>query len=77
MTMISSMRSILLICLWASVDQLTGKSFLLMASSDTIPFLQIHIMLFLLCKLTVVCQPGVIDRGNYVEQLVAEVESCK
>jgi len=38
------MQSILLICLWASVEELTGKSFLLKISSDTIPFLMTHIM---------------------------------
>jgi len=30
---------------------------------------------FLLCKLTVVCQLGDRDRENYLEQLLAEVES--
>jgi hypothetical protein len=38
------MQSILLICLWASVEELIGKSFLLKVSSDTIPFLLSHIM---------------------------------
>jgi len=42
-TMISRMQSILLISLWVSVEELTGKSFLLMVASDTIPFLQSHI----------------------------------
>jgi len=72
MTMI--MRSILFISLWVSVEELTGKSHLLMVSSDTIPFLQSLSCQFLLCKLTVVCQPGESDRENYLE-LLAEVES--
>jgi hypothetical protein len=33
--------------------------------------------LFLLCQLTVVCQPGNSDRENYLEQLLAEMESWK
>ena len=42
--LLASMRSILFVSLWASVEKLTGKSFLFMVSSDTIPFLQSHIM---------------------------------
>jgi hypothetical protein len=69
------MQSILLISLWASVEELTGKSIMLMVSSDTIYFLQSHIMPVLLCKMTVVCQPVDSDRENYLEQLLAEVEN--
>jgi len=38
------MQSILLISLWASVEELTGKSLLLKVSSDTLPFLPSNIM---------------------------------
>ena len=59
------------------MQELTGKSFLLMVSSDTIPFLQSLSCLFLLCKLTVVCQPEDSDRENYLKQLLAEVVSWR
>ena len=49
------------------------KSFLLMVSSDTIPFLHSHTMHVF--TMQVACRPGVIDRENYLEQLLAEVES--
>jgi len=38
------MQSILFISLWASVEELIGKSLLLKVSSDTIPFLPSYIM---------------------------------
>ena len=43
---IASIQSIVLIyiSLWVSVEELTGKSYLLMVSSDTVPFLHSHIM---------------------------------
>ena len=59
---LDSIRSILFISLWVSVEELTGKSLLFMVSSDTIPFLQSLSCQFLLCKLTVVCQPEDSDR---------------
>ena len=48
------------------MQELTGKSFLLMVSSGTIPFCRAISRLFLLCKLTVACQPGGSDRENYL-----------
>ena len=44
MTMISQYVINFVDIIWASVEELTGKSFLLKVSSDTIPFLLSHIM---------------------------------
>ena len=41
---IASTQSIVLISLWASLEELTRKSYLRMVSSDTVYFLHSHIM---------------------------------
>ena len=48
------------------LEELTVKSLLLKVSYDTVPYTGIS-CLFLLCKLTVVCQPGDSDGENYLE----------
>jgi len=60
------------------VEELTGKSFLLMVSSDTVPFLLSHIMpVFTMQveKWSINLRDS--DGENYLEQLLAEVESVK
>ena len=60
------------------MEELTGKSFLLMVSSDTVPFLLSHIMpVFTMQveKWSINLRDS--DGENYLEQLLAEVESVK
>jgi len=41
---VSLVHSIMSKSLWSSVEELTDKSFFLIVSSDTVPFLHSHIM---------------------------------